>query len=207
MSTFVAPPTPTYAEATPRVKTAKALTDFFAPANLVVALLLLIGWHSTSGFDGVGWGLFAALFCGIIPIGIIHFGVRRGRLTDVHVRVRKQRIAPLMATLVSVVTGIVLLKVLDAPQEVFALVIAMLVGLASALAVTVWWQISVHNAVAGGTVMILVLAFGQQLVLPAIVFVVIMGWSRRVLKAHTVAQLICGTALGSTAALVFTLLR
>jgi membrane-associated phospholipid phosphatase len=207
MSTFVAPPTPTYAEATPRVKTAKVLTDVFAPANLVIALLLLIGWHSTSSFSGVGWGLFAAFFCGIVPMGIIHFGVRRGKLTDKHIRVRRQRIAPLTATLASVVTGIVLLNVLDAPREVFALVIAMLVGLASALTVTVWWQISVHNAVAGGAVMILVLVFGQALVLPAVLFVVAMGWSRRVLKAHTLAQLVCGTALGSTAALVFTLLR
>ncbi|GAA3381302.1 hypothetical protein GCM10020367_72010 [Streptomyces sannanensis] len=74
------------------------------------------------------------------------------------------------------------------------------------MAVTVWWQISVHNAVAGGTVMILILAYGQAL-LPAAVLVLAIGWSRRVLKAHTVAQLICGTALGSTAALAFTLLR
>lgn len=207
MSTFVAPPTPTYAEATPQVKTAKALTDVFAPVNVVIVLLLLIGWHSTSSIGGLGWGLFAALFCGIIPMGIIHFGVRRGKLTDKHVRIRKQRIVPLTASLVSVLAGIVLLNVLAAPQEVFALVIAMLVGLASALLVTVWWQISVHNAVAGGTAMIFVLAFGPVLVVPAIVFVVAMGCSRRVLKAHTVAQLVCGTALGSTAALTFALLR
>ncbi|MGW3683928.1 hypothetical protein [Streptomyces prasinus] len=105
------------------------------------------------------------------------------------------------------VTGIVLLNVLDAPREVFALVIAMLAGLASALAVTVWWQISVHNAVAGGSVMILVLVFGQVLVLPAVLFVAAIRWSCRVLKARTLAQLVCGTALGSIAALVFTLLR
>jgi len=207
VTTFVAPPTPTYAEATPRVKVAKALTDLFAPAYLVIGLLLVIGWHSTGGPAGVGWGLFGAFFCGIVPMTIIHLGVRRGKLTDKHIRVRRQRIAPLLATLASVVTGIVLLHVLEAPQEVFALVIAMLVGLASALIVTVWWQISVHNAVAGGTAMILLLVFGQSLLVPAVLFVLAMGWSRRVLKAHTVAQLICGTALGSTAALTFTLLR
>ncbi|MGK5496723.1 hypothetical protein [Streptomyces sp. URMC 125] len=206
MSTFTAPPTPSYAEATPQVKAAKAITDVLAPGHLVVGLLLLIGWHSTGSLAGVGWGLFAAFFCGIIPLTIIRLGVRRGKLTDKHIRVRRQRIAPLVATLGSVVTGIVLLDVLSAPREVFALVIAMLVGLASSLAVTVWWQISVHNAVAGGTVMILLLAYGQVL-LPAVALVVAIGWSRRVLKAHTVAQLVCGTALGSVAALVFALLR
>lgn len=188
------------------MKVAKLITDVLAPGNLVIALLLLIGWHSTSSLTGIGWGLFAAFFCGIIPITIIQLGVRRGKLTDKHVRVRKQRIAPLAASIVSVVTGIVLLYVLSAPREVSALVIAMLVGLASTLAVTVWWQISVHNAVAGGTVMILLLAYGWTL-LPAVALILALGWSRRVLKAHTMAQLVCGTALGSISALVFALLR
>jgi membrane-associated phospholipid phosphatase len=206
MSTFTPPAPPTYSEASTKVKAAKLITDVLAPANLVIALLLLVGWHSTNNFAGVAWGLFGALFCGIIPITIVQLGVRRGRLTDKHVRVRKQRIVPLATSLVSVVVGIVLLYVLGAPSEVSALVVAMLVGLASTLAVTVWWQISAHNAVAGGTVMILLLVFGQA-VLPAILIVLAVGWSRRVLKAHTLAQLCCGTALGAISAVVFTLLR
>lgn len=206
MSTFTPPAPPSYAEASFRVKAAKLVTDVLAPANMVIVLLLLIGWHSTNSLTGVGWGLFAALFCGVIPIAIVQFGVRRGSLTDKHVRIRKQRMVPLAASLLSVVTGIVLLYVLNAPREVSALVVAMLAGLASTLAVTVWWQISAHNAVAGGVVMILILVYGP-VVIPAVLLAVVVGWSRRVLKAHTLAQLCFGTALGSIAATVFTLLR
>ncbi|MFG3253274.1 hypothetical protein [Streptomyces sp. NPDC048172] len=206
MSTFTPPTPPSYAEATPKMKAAKLVTDILAPANLVIVLLLVIGWHSTHSFTGVGWGLFAALFCGIIPITIVQLGVRRGSLTDKHVRVRKQRIVPLAASLVSVVVGIVLLYVLDAPKDVSALVVAMLVGLASVLLVTVWWQISAHNAVAGGSVMILLLVFGLP-ALPTALIVFLIGWSRRLLKAHTMVQLVCGTALGAISAIVFTLLR
>ncbi|MER5973667.1 hypothetical protein ABT112_28775 [Streptomyces sp. NPDC002055] len=203
---FTPPATPSYSEATHRVKVAKLITDVLAPGNLVIALLLLVGWHSTGSFTGIGWGLFAAFFCGIIPIAIIQLGVRRGKLTDKHVRIRKQRIAPLATALVSVVTGIVLLYVLGAPREVSALVVAMLVGLASTLAVTIWWQISVHNAVAGGFVMILLLVYGP-VVIPTVLLIVAIGWSRRVLKAHTMAQLCCGTALGSIAATIFAVLN
>lgn len=188
------------------MKAAKLVTDVLAPANLVIALLLVVGWHSTQSFVGVGWGLFAALFCGIVPIAIVQLEVRRGRLTDKHVRIRKQRIVPLTASLCSVVLGIVLLYLFHAPSDVTALVVAMLVGLASTLLVTVWWQISAHNAVAGGTVMILLIVFGLPAV-PAASIVLRIGWSRRVLKAHTLAQLLCGTALGAVAAAVFTLLR
>lgn len=81
----------------------------------------------------------------------------------------------------------------------------MLVGLVSSLLVTVGWQISIHMSVAGGTVMILVLVFGPQ-VLPAALIAAAVGWSRLVLEAHTAAQLLAGTALGGTAALTFALL-
>ncbi|MFE4265267.1 hypothetical protein [Streptomyces sp. NPDC056883] len=203
---FSPPAPPAFADCTPREKAARVLTEGLAPANLVVAQLLLIGWHSTGSWAGLGWGLLGALFCGVVPIGIILLGVRRGALTDQHIRVRRQRVVPMGLSLVSVVAGITLLRVLGAPADVFALVVAMLVGLVSSLLVTVGWQISIHMSVAGGTVMILLLTFGPAL-LPAVLVAAGVGWSRLVLKAHTTAQLLAGTALGGTAALTFALLR
>ncbi|WP_354637954.1 hypothetical protein [Kitasatospora camelliae] len=204
--TFSPPAPPAFADRTPRQKTATVITDGLAPANLVVALLLLIGWHSTHSFTGLGWGLLAALFCGVIPISIILFGVRRGELTDKHIRVRRQRVVPMTLSLLSVLVGIGVLFLLDAPREVGALVVAMLVGLTTSILVTLGWQISLHNSVAGGTVMIMVLAFGPWM-LPTALAAAAIGWSRIVLKAHTLAQVLAGTALGGTAALTFALLR
>ncbi|MFE9928968.1 hypothetical protein [Streptomyces sp. NPDC005533] len=203
--TFSPPAPPAFADCSPRQKAARVLSDVLAPANLVVALLLLIGWHSTASWTGLGWGLLGALFCGVVPIGVIVLGVRRGALTDQHIRVRRQRLVPMGLSLLSVVAGITLLHVLGAPGEVFALVVAMLVGLVSSLLVTVGWQISIHMSVAGGTVMILALVFGPP-VLPAALIAAAVGWSRLVLKAHTPAQLLAGAALGGTAALTFALL-
>ncbi|MFE0582444.1 MULTISPECIES: hypothetical protein [unclassified Streptomyces] len=202
---FSPPAPPAFADCTPRQKAARLLSDVLAPANLVVALLLLVGWHSTGSWTGLGWGLLAALFCGVVPIGIIAVGVRRGSLTDQHIRVRRQRVVPMALSLVSVLAGVTLLRVLGAPAAVFALVVAMLVGLVSSLLVTVGWQISLHMSVAGGTVMILLLVFGPA-VLPAVAVAAAVGWSRLELRAHTPAQLLAGTALGGTAALTFALL-
>ncbi|MGW4894077.1 hypothetical protein ACWEQL_17665 [Kitasatospora sp. NPDC004240] len=204
--TFAPPAPPAFADSSPRQKAARVITDVLAPANLVIALLLLVGWHSTESWSGLGWGLLAALFCGVIPISIILFGVRRGELTDKHIRVRRQRLVPMALSLVSVVVGIATVYLLDAPRDVSALVVAMLVGLVTSLLVTVGWQISIHNSVAGGAAMILVLAFGPVM-LPSALLVVAVGWSRLVLKAHTLAQILAGTALGGTAALTFALLR
>ncbi|MCX4780846.1 hypothetical protein [Streptomyces sp. NBC_01264] len=204
--TFSPPAPPAFADCTPRQKAARVLTEVLAPGYLVVAQLLLIGWHSTGSWSGLGWGLLAALFCGVVPIGIVLLGVRRGALTDQHIRVRRQRVVPMGLSLVSVIAGITLLRVLGAPADVFALVVAMLVGLLSSLLVTVGWQISIHMSVAGGTAMVLLLVFGPA-VLPAVLIAAAIGWSRWALKAHTAAQLLAGTALGGTAALTFALLR
>ncbi|MFD9129012.1 hypothetical protein [Kitasatospora sp. NPDC059571] len=207
MSTFSPPEPPSYAAASARERAARIVTDVLAPANLVIGLLLLVGRHSRPGWAGPGWGLLAALFCGILPISLILWGVRRGALTDKHIRVRRQRVLPMAASLLCVLAGLALLRGLGAPAEVVALVVAMLVGLVSSLAVTVRWQISIHNSVAGGTALVLALVFGPWAGIAAAAGAAAIGWSRLVLKAHTPAQVLAGTALGGVSALVFALLR
>ncbi|KUO22155.1 hypothetical protein [Streptomyces dysideae] len=188
-------------------RTARLITDTLAPANLVIAILLIIGWHSTSSVTGLGWGMLAALFCGGIPFAVIMLGVKRGHWTDKHVRVREQRAVPLLATMASVLIGISLLVVLQAPREVFALVVAMLVGLITTMMVTVWWKVSVHTAVAGGVVVILLLAYGASMA-PLVLGIAAIGWSRVALRDHTAAQTVVGALLGGlAAAVVFSAMR
>ncbi|SFC58983.1 hypothetical protein [Streptomyces aidingensis] len=188
-------------------RTARFITDSLAPAYLVIAVLLAIGWHSTQSLTGVGWGLLAALFCGGIPFAVILLGVRLGKWTDKHVRIRQQRAVPLTAAMASVLAGLFLLRLLDAPREVFALVVAMLAGLVLTLLVTYWWKVSVHTAVAAGTVVVLIVAYGPALAALAPVLAAV-GWSRVALHDHTPAQVLGGAALGSLAAgVIFTLLR
>ncbi|MDX2525186.1 MULTISPECIES: phosphatase PAP2 family protein [Streptomyces] len=188
-------------------RTARLITDTLAPANLVIAILLIIGWHSASSVTGLGWGVLAALFCGGIPFAVIMLGVKRGHWTDKHIRVREQRAVPLLATTASVLIGISLLVALGAPRQVFALVVAMLVGLIVTMIVTVWWKVSVHTAVAGGVVVILLLAYGMSMA-PLMLGVAAIGWSRVALRDHTPAQTVVGALLGGlAAAVVFSLMR
>jgi membrane-associated phospholipid phosphatase len=201
-------------------RTARLITDTLAPANLVIAILLIIGWHSTSSVTGLGWGVMAALFCGGIPFAVIMLGVKRGNWTrflgrrwtadpgtDKHIRVREQRAIPLLATMTSVLIGVSLLVVLQAPREVFALVVAMLVGLVVTMIVTVWWKVSVHTAVASGVVVILLLAYGVRMA-PLMLGIAAIGWSRVALRDHTPAQTVVGALLGGlAAAVVFSLVR
>jgi PAP2 superfamily len=186
---------------------ARAVTELLAPANLAAAQLLLVGWHSSPGPTGLGWGLLAATFCGLVPYGVVIAGVHRRRWTDRHLQVRQQRPAPFLAGIASVLAGLAMLLALDAPRQLVALVAAMLTGLAATLVVTLWWKLSLHTAAAAGTVAILALVFGPALTL-AFPAVTLVAWARVRLGDHTPAQTLAGAALGGlVATTVFIALR
>jgi membrane-associated phospholipid phosphatase len=195
------------AQPTHRSGLARAITELLAPANLAVGQLLLVGWHSAPGSAGLGWGLLAATFCGLLPYGIVIAGVRRRRWTDRHLRARHQRPVPFLAGIASVLAGLAVLLALDAPRPLAALVVAMFAGLAATLLVTVWWKLSLHTAAASGTVAILALVFGPALIL-ALPVIALVAWSRVRLGDHTPAQTLAGATLGGlVATTIFTALR
>ena len=187
---------------------ARLVTEVFAPAMVASLLLVIVAWHSApSSAEGVRWGIIAALFAGLVPMAHIVGQVRRQRLSDRHVGVREQRRLPLLVGIVSVLLGIGVLVLGQAPRDLVALVAAMAVGLAASLLVTLAWKISIHVAVVAGAVTILTLVFGAAALMLA-PLVAVVGWARVALHDHTPAQTVAGAALGAlVAAGVFSLLR
>jgi membrane-associated phospholipid phosphatase len=190
------------------VRLARLVTEVLAPAPIVAGLMVLVGWHATGGSAaGTAAGLLAAVFASLVPFAFILRGVRRGTLTDHHVRLREQRVVPLLAGLVSVVAGLALLVLLGAPRDVVALLGAGLAGLAVTLLATLRWKVSVHSAVAAGAVVVLAIALDVRWSVLG-VLVAVIGWARVAVGDHTPAQVLAGAGLGSTvAAVVFPLLR
>jgi len=82
---------------------------------------------------GVGWGLEAALFSGVIPILLIKAGERRGHWGDRHVRRRQDRLVVIPLIMASVVCGMALMLVGNAPSEMVALMAAMLAGVSRSM--------------------------------------------------------------------------
>ena len=189
-----------------RSPVARLITDRLDPANWVIAVPAVVGWH-VGGLAGLGWGLLGALFSAVIPLLFVTYGIRRGRWTDRHVSVRQHRPVIMIFTLCSVTTGIVLIIACGAPRQIVALIAAMLVALGALTVVTFWWKISVHAAVASGGVAVLALVYGPA-VLVAYVVVALVGWSRVALRDHTAAQVLSGAVLGgAVAAATYAFLR
>jgi membrane-associated phospholipid phosphatase len=192
----------------PATRTARILTEVFAPAVLAATMPMVIALYVTTSIAaGVGWGLLAVLFSSVIPYGIIWLGVRHGHLTDHHIGVRTQRRKPLIFGLASVLAGLLVLTVAGAPRQLVAMVVVMFVVLLVVTAINQRWKLSAHSAVAAGSVTVLVMVFGPAL-LVATLLVVSVGWSRVQLRDHTPSQVVAGAVSGAVlAAATFAPLR
>lgn len=198
--------TPLLSKSAPRTAMAQWLTDALEPKNWLLVITLAVGWHA-AGWPGIVWGVIAGIFSGVLPILWIKWGERRKLWGDRHVRRRQDRLLVIPGIMVSVGSGIAVMMVFDAPRELLALVVAMMAALAVFLLITTVWKISFHTAVPAGAVAVAVLAFGWW-ALAAVPLIVMIGWSRLVLSAHTLAQVVAGAAAGAgIAAAVFTWLR
>ena len=182
---------------------AARVTYLLEPKNWLIVTVLGIGWRA-GGLAGIGWGLLAALFAGVLPTVFIAYGIRRGRWQDRNVGTRRARLVVLGFIVASVATGLVLLAVLGAPALLTGYLAFMLVSVAMLAAITLVWKISIHCAVAAGSVTILALAYGP-LLLAGYLLVGLLGWARVAVRDHTVLQAAAGSVLGAAAAaLAFT---
>jgi membrane-associated phospholipid phosphatase len=170
------------------------------PKNWIIATTLAVGWHA-DGAAGLGWGAVAALFAGVLPMMFISRGVRHGRWDDRYVGAKRPRLIVLAFIIASVAAGLALLVGLGAPRELSGYFGCMLASVALLAAITTVWKVSIHCAVAAGSVTILTLLFGPSLV-PAYLLVALTAWSRVALKDHTTAQVVAGSLLGVAAAVV-----
>jgi hypothetical protein len=179
---------------------ARRVTYWLEPKNWLIVTVVAIGWHA-DGRAGIGWGLLAALFTAVLPTWFISDGVRHGRWSDRNVGARRPRLLVLAFITASVAAGLILLLVLGAPRLLTGYLAFMLASVAVLAAITTVWKISIHCAVASGSVTILALTYGP-LVLCGYALVALLGWARVAVKDHSVAQVVAGSVLGAAAAAV-----
>lgn len=175
---------------------ARLLTELLAPIVLIVALLFAVAIHASPSVGrGLLYGAVTAFFAGGLPYAIMMLGIRRGHLGDRHLSKRQERPVMMVIGLVSVAVGLLLTWWLGAPRALFALVAAMMAGVAVALAITIFWKISIHTACAAGTLGILVLQFGPAMwaLLPLVAAI---AWARVALRDHTHPQVVAGAFIG-----------
>jgi membrane-associated phospholipid phosphatase len=190
------------------LRVARLVGELLSPPPVLVVLALLAAWDSspTPGM-AVVWGGIAATFASVLPYAMILRAVRRGRLSDRNISVRKERVRFAVVAITSVLVGLAVLATFHAPAGMVALLASIAAGLVCGWVITLWWKISVHAAISAGAATVLMLLFGAAL-LVVWPLVALIAWSRVRVGDHTPAQVLAGVALGiAVNATVYPLLR
>jgi len=144
----------------------------------------------------LSWALLCILFGMIIPFLYIFFLYKKNKIYDIHIPEKSNRMKPLLFTLLSYVTGLIVLYLLEAPiflKTIFILTIA------SALIYTVityYWKISMHTSYITFVVITFNILLGPWMLL-LLPLIPIVGWARVRAKRHTTPQVIMGAGVSS----------
>jgi len=140
------------------------------------------------------WAGLHVLLAILTPLLYLVWLVYRGRVADLDVRLRQQRVKPMIFALVCAGLAWLALALGAAPRPTTALAGVLWVQAATIFAVTLRWKVSVHCTAAAGAATVVWLLMGTPL--PLLVGVPLVAWSRVRLHRHTLSQTVVGTLLG-----------
>lgn len=169
------------------------VSEIGGPAPLLFVGLLEVGLLAGS----VAPTIVAATTMAAIPYAAMFGLARVGKVSDRFVKERSQRMPILAAVLVVFVLGAVSVMLMGAPARLLLVIAVAIAALVIVMAVTLAWKISVHATLAAFFAGLQVYLFGAWGALGFVLLAIVL-WSRRALNAHTVAQLLAGSALGVT---------
>ena len=173
---------------------ARWISDIFSPPLVAVSGLVLAAYMSHSAAAWLWAGLHLILTIGVPMIYIAH-KVRRGEITDIHMRVREQRIRPMLLTLMLAVLVSTLMWFGGASQVILLFSLMGVFQVGFLLLVTLRWKISGHGAAIGSMAVFLFGLFGSAAI-PGFAAVPLVAWARLRLNRHDLAQTVAGSLVG-----------
>lgn len=181
-----------------RGRWAEVVSEVGGPAPLFTVMLLEVGLRSGAVLPT----LLAAVTMGVLPYAVTVWLARAGKVSDRFVKDRRQRTPILLGTLVIFLSGAVALWAFGAPSELRAFVAVGTGGLLTVTVITLFWKVSVHATLAALFAGIQVVLFGAWGALGLAVLAGVL-WARYHVRAHSISQLVAGTALGAGLAVCF----
>jgi hypothetical protein len=179
-------------------RTARVVSDVFSPPWVMITTQLLVALAvSPTTTNALKWAGLTSLFTALIPYVFVLAGVRLGRWTDRNIRVRQQRVVPILFGLCTCLIGLVALYFLGAPQEVIAVTVAPIAAIPAFLIVNgLWTKLSIHTGCMVGSIIVLTTLFGPVTLAVGAPLLALTGWSRLRLRHHTLGQVLLGGMVG-----------
>ena len=177
-----------------RDNTARIISTIFSPPLIALATLIIAA-YAVEEDSVLYWTIVSIVLFVAVPSLYVYSLVRRGQVSDFHMKIREQRTWPLLIILLISCAVFSVLYFASAPWLLIVVSLVAIIQLMLIVLITLRWKISGHCSAASGLAVLLVALFGQTL-LPAILMVPVIAWSRIRLDRHTLSQSIAGVLLG-----------
>jgi hypothetical protein len=186
---------------------AKVVARVTNPTTLSVLVLLLLGFtKSDTLIDAVRWTSIILLFFAFIPLIYVLLrtsktGARPRSVNELTTFLKHHPSDILFLGLVLGTACLIALRLLNGPEILFYMIIALLAGSVITSIFNLWYRVSFH--LTGITILIIVAAhaWGQGY-LALLCTTPIIAWAKYHLKHHTIPQLIIGFTVGITVSII-----
>jgi membrane-associated phospholipid phosphatase len=192
---------------TKRIRIARHVSNMLAPATISLPFILLVAFYKASDkLSALIYACITLFFLSVGPLLYIFIGVRLGILSDIDVSRRSQRIGPFIFGIVSAMIGWLVLTHTNGPRNLQTVMIITIFSGIIMMMVTFWWKISMHASSLSGVATMLTVLYGAVM-LPLFVLLMLVSWSRVVLRRHTIPQVIAGSLAGIVLSLIILKVR
>ncbi len=189
------------------VRAARLISNILAPATISLPFVVLIAlYHARNVLLALFYALVTLFFLSIGPFIYILIALRMGKISDVDVSRRTERAGPFLFGISSVLAGWLVLIISQGPRNLQTLLIITAVSGIVMMVTTLWWKISIHASSLGGAATMLT-AFYGAIMLPAFLLLILVSWSRVVLRRHTVLQVVAGSLVSIALTLLLLKIR
>lgn len=175
----------------------RLISDLLSPPVVWAFLAFPVALRAAgTAQQALQWALvYIALVC-VLPAAYIGFEVWQGRITDVHINLREQRLRPYLVSLMGTGLAWLVLQLMGAPELMPMFTLFTLIQMAMMLLLTTRWKISMHAMSITSAVITAGVLYGLTTFLLLTPLILLVGTARVRLRRHSIPQVISGILLG-----------
>ena len=183
-------------------KLAAWLSILLDSSVLAVPIFIGAAWSEVGAFlPALGWAALTLLFADGVPLTYIALGRRFGWVSGFDLPRREERAPFIAVNLVGNALGYFLLRALNAPDSLSALLLVYVALGVTMMTISSFWKISLHAGGVGGFAAFLTWVFGPVWALTFLA-IPLVGWARVYRKRHNWAQVAAGGIVGTSVTLI-----
>jgi len=184
------------------VRVARIFSNVVSPPVIIALLGLALSLKELPNLQGLMWALLFGFWVSLMPILLVVYLLKTGRITDLHMNTRRERRLPYITGVVGALVALLVIEIFSGPDLLRCLAIYSVIALSFMAIITHYWMISIHASSVTAATIIAGLVFGLWIALLLLPLVVLVSWVRIYLRRHTGSQVLAGIALGGGIVLV-----